>query len=979
MKGNLLKLIMVLGIAALVVSVVMVLLGMIGSVKITKGCLLRYDEDAKGGSTDRITNTIMLNATANYTVTTTTKPDGSIETEYDPKHYGEWLNTNLAVTNEQEIKFKIDGNISLCRAYVPKNNTQQLSDLDDNGNKVAIPRIEETNVEPLSLIFDAKTDEWRNIAELFINDKVIISVSPDHKKLPDLPNNMASVKNIFKLVKQDGEFKNFIETADCSEGKSTYSPLCGRYSIYSGQYVSGCKWPANCNNPNDCVNINPHDICFDIVQDRHVSDWRCNSDPAHWFSYWKTICDQGPFWANVMGVAPEPYKEDGFFTSPWSDDTNKLFTNFYPECSNNSSASSRRCPDVDHSIKDKAYIEGEYQNKRYFWYSADGPTGLLYRMDNSETPTNAKSLGTGYEFAKIIAGNKDYDPINNSRAANIKYQIIYNDIIAGTARTYLQYRLWSKYPDYSKNTGGYVLNIKQTKCRRSNGNSFDDVVANRGKVQYLVVPYDENPNKTGTIYSTSNIKVDDADGNTKITANANGYLWMRIYNKQEDYKESYGRYQVQFFTSEKVGSFTLNILTPLFELLKGKIKNAAVTIFKNMTCYGGGVTTCTNFFNYIKAILILYVMSYGAMFLLGMVKINQQDLVIRIVKIAIVSGLMNESTFEFFNNYIFDFVTNFSDGIISNMSGYSMFSSTNKITNPFMFLDALMSKILFSKTFAGQVLSLISMGLSGLIYFVIVFIATMIVIITALRAVAVYIMAFMAIAILIGVAPLFLTFMLFDFTRYLFDNWVRFTFRYMIEPVILMAGIIILTQLFTIYLDFATGYSVCWKCALPIKVPFPAIPGLPAIFSNLEIFCINWFVPWGMDSRSGMMGLNMQHYIALIMIAYGMYGYVEFSGKMVAKLTSTAGPSATSMGHAMSSAMEQGALKKVGLDQASRDTIKKEAAGRLKDRNKAIDKGNKARSKGDTKDSDGNNKDQNPRSGVESGSGNESDSNVNPK
>ncbi|MFU7503277.1 MAG: hypothetical protein ACE1S7_07885, partial [Candidatus Tisiphia sp.] len=238
MKGNLSKLIMVLSIAALVVSIVMVLLAMIGSVKITNGCLLRYDQDAEGGSTDRITNTIMLNATANYTVITKTKPDGSLETKYDPNRYGEWLNTNLAVTNEQEIKFKIDGNISLCRAYVPKNNIQQLLDLDDNGNKVAIPRVKETNVEPLSLIFDAKTDEWRNIAELFANDKVVISILPDQNKLP----GMVSVKNIFKFVKQDGESKNFIETADCSEEKRTYSPLCGRYSIYSGQYVDNCKW-----------------------------------------------------------------------------------------------------------------------------------------------------------------------------------------------------------------------------------------------------------------------------------------------------------------------------------------------------------------------------------------------------------------------------------------------------------------------------------------------------------------------------------------------------------------------------------------------------------------------------------------------------------------------------------------------------------------------------------------------------------------
>ncbi|MCC8398668.1 MAG: type IV secretion system protein [Rickettsia endosymbiont of Labidopullus appendiculatus] len=966
MKGNLSKLIMLLGLIALLVSFVLVVLAMIGSVKITDGCLYRYD-NANGGNTDSITNTVMLNATANHTIITKTRPDGSLETEYDPNHYGEWLNTNLAVTGNQEIKIKIGGDISLCRAYIPKHNIQQISDLDSNGNKIAIPRVEEINVEPLSLTFDAKTDGWRNIAELFVNDKVVVSILPDQKKVP----GMVSVKNIFKLVKEDGEFKNVIEKADCSEGKREYSPLCGRYSIYSGKYVSGCRFPENCNNPNDCINTNPHEVCWSWVEKKIKYDSLCYFDVGRAGTYWKKVCDKTAFWANVMGVAPEPYQDDGFFTSPWYDNVNKLFTDFQLECSYNSSASSRTCPDIDHGVKDKDYIQGEYQKKRYFWYSA--PTGLLYRIDSSETPDDTKHLGTGYQFAKINSKDKEYDPVNNDKADNSKYQIIYNDIITGTAKSYLQYRLWSKYYDYShQNTGGYVLNIKQTKCRRSNGNSFNDVVDNRGKVQYLVVPYDKNPNES-YIPNPIGIDVEDADGNAKIKANENGYLWMRIYNKQEDYKESYGSYKIEFRTSQKVGNFILSVLNPLFELLKGKIKGAAVMIFKNMTCYGGGVTTCSNFFNYIKAVLILYVMLYGAMFLLGIVKINQQDLVIRIAKIAIVSGLMNESTFRFFNEYIFDFVTNFSDGIISNMSGYSMFSSTDKVSNPFMFLDALMSKILFSKTFAGQVLALLSMGLSGLIYFVILFISIIIVIITVLRAVAVYIMAFMAIAVLIGIAPLFLTFMLFDFTRYLFDNWVRFTFRYMIEPVILMAGIIILTQLFTIYLDFTTGYSVCWKCALPIKIPFPAIPGFPAILSNLEIFCINWFAPWGMDPRTGMMGMNMQHYIALIIISYGMYGYVEFSGQMVAKLTSTAGPSATSMGQNMSSAMEQGALKKVGLDKAGRKAIKDDASKRLKDRNKALDKGNKARSKIDTKD--GKDKDQNP---TNSSGKKESTSNTNP-
>lgn len=144
---------------------------------------------------------------------------------------------------------------------------------------VAIPRIEETNAEPLSLIFDAKTDEWRNIAELFISDQVKISILPDHKKLPNLPNNIASVKNIFKLVKQDGEFKIFIQTADCSEGQKPYSPLCGRYSIYSGQYVNGCNCPENCNNPNDCVNINTHMVCWSKINHTELKPIDCMIDP----------------------------------------------------------------------------------------------------------------------------------------------------------------------------------------------------------------------------------------------------------------------------------------------------------------------------------------------------------------------------------------------------------------------------------------------------------------------------------------------------------------------------------------------------------------------------------------------------------------------------------------------------------------------------------------------------------------------------
>ena len=125
----------------------------------------------------------------------------------------------------------------------------------------------------------------------------------------------------------------------------------------------------------------------------------------------------------------------------------------------------------------------------------------------------------------------------------------------------------------------------------------------------------------------------------------------------------------------------------------------------------------------------------------------------------------------------------------------------------------------------------------------------------------VYLMAFMAIAVLIALAPIFLTFMLFEQTWSLFDNWIKFTFRYMIEPAIMLAGIIILTQLFTIYLDQVIGYSVCWKCAIPFKLPFASLDGVAPEILNLELFCLNWFAPWGYDYRNHESDLKLDRYL----------------------------------------------------------------------------------------------------------------------
>lgn len=941
MQSNLVKVLGVLAIIATLVCFVFAALGMIGAVSVGKGCYMRYAPGGKGGS-DSITSTVTLNANANYVTNTTMLPDSTMQLTPDPAHYGEWLNTEIEVTDKQTVSLQVFGQISLCLAYVPKDNLQFTestrpgkSNLDDNGKMIPIPRVTDVNKPPLSLIMDAKNNEWRNITEMYANDRILVSVSSNYSPSPG--GGTAAAMDAFKGTNV---------TDDCSQGQTTYSPICGRYSIYSGQYVDACELKQNYWQGNEqkvcakgCLFNCGDVVCFFVPE-----------------CCWNLTCDSLSAWINQYGTMPEPYKDDGTFTFNWASNSGSLFIDYANlQCSNNANiAPNSKCPDSvdDRSPKDKDYIGGagctsgvcnggEFQTQRRFWYTSDGnsgkgPTGLIWQISNIGNIDS--TLPSNPQFAEFVTASAQPTEYGN------KYKAIYNiPFNSNIDKGYLQYRLWCPTSqDASKNTGGYVMNIKQTKCYRENGNSITDVFTNRGQVQYLVVPSAENPNTSGNSYSPEAVIVDSND-KANFNAAGEGYLWMRVLNDPNDYKDSEGSYKVFLSTSQQVGSFTIKVMNPILELFKGKVKGAAESIVQNIVCYSSRDTSsCTNFFNYIKALLILYVMIYGAMFLLGFTKINQKDLVVRLVKIGIVSGLMNGDTFEFFNNYLFNTITNFSDEIISNMSGYSLFTSTESIANPFMFLDAVMSRILLSQTFMAQLLALLSLGLSGIIYFIITVIAVMIVIITALRAVAVYIMAFMATCILIGIAPIFISFLLFDFTRYLFDNWVRFTVRYMIEPVILMAGIIVLTQLFTIYLDFVLGYSVCWKCALPIKIPFIGTI-LPVALLNIPIFCINWFAPWGMDYMSGMMGVNMQNIVALVIIAYGMYSYVDFSGNMVAKLTSAAGPSATSMGGAMSGAAEQGALRQVGMDKNTREGITGRAKERLKQRNETLKQAEKTR------------------------------------
>jgi type IV secretion system protein VirB6 len=854
-------------------------------------------------------------------------------------NYGQWRRFNRTkVASGANLKFVAQGQVSLCQAYIPPYNLQQDSANDNTNQLVPIPRVEDTSTKGVPLILNATMGEWRNVANLFLGDDLIVTVNGN--------NESANVSQFNRMT-------NTTMTADCSPNQSSYSPICNRYTLWNN-YISGYSsgtWTIN-------ERTGSHQDC-----DFNAIGIEINCRTVHEYNNVTHCCRCTPTWVNT----PPPYisasnsRTIGSFTNlseiegtnkrliptsttetnpyygrwngnnQWDSHSNSGGPSYYNDGSNSTSAACNN-----------ATNDAVYNRDSTYWWLING-LGLLSRHDTTTTgtPTNRTTLGSSYTalhpylFTEAYRANLPGPYILNSD--RIIYQGEY------PTEGYYQLRIHD-IGDYTNNNGGYVIYVKQTKCKRQNGEvKSDSALSDRGTVQVFFGYDDDDPNT-----SLDSSKVRNLTFNNAIayhTAPYDSHIWVRIKNVQADYQKSNGSYNMGLMVQQienQAGFFQTKVMGPLMSTIKGFILSKATTVFQNMVCYQTDKANCSSFFQYLYALLTLYIMSYGLLFWIGAVEISHQDLVIRLMKIAVVAGLMNDKTFGMFSTWFLPLISGATDDIISNLAGFTSGD------NMFLFADPILSEVFFSARFWAKMLALTSVGPHGIIFFVMVFVSAFVFIMAIIQAIAAYFMAFCAQALLISIAPIFLSFMLFDFTKHLFDAWLKLILRYILEPVIILGGIIILTQMFTIILDYAMPYSVVIKCAIRIYSPFQLvmqylpIPGAEAL-SSIPIFCLNGFVPWGFDVKDGndIINLRFDYFIILLILSFLMYHYIPFASKITVALLGE-GSSSTAPAQKMTSDARNAALKPIGMDDSSR-AIRNQRAAQRRSSMKASDKADKRR------------------------------------
>jgi len=865
-----------------IIAAILTLLGVIGNDK----CYLRYESDGFAAEPESFTFSL--------------KPRGN-NTNLVPEN-NRWLDSNLEIQSTQYFEVKIAGKVKLCKAYLPKNNLEQDSELNASGKKIALPYIGDQLTEDINIILSATTSKWRNIAKIAPGEHVQIFLRKEEVR----------DKGTSSFVRSALQETNI--NADCSEGKVKYDAICGRVATLN----SNDKYVANCRVTN-----------------------KCEEDPSK--------CK----YTNVEKPCPAPYKNDGSANVPWQDEWNieafnasgvpdywKFLLSWglvaqdqKPQCS---------------SQENQEYIDGGiYQDNLRFWFSASDAAGLLYRFDSSEAPTSADIIGNKVKDDEEVSCDNTgkYKIARILNRSEGMYQTILDYINTSKSTCFLQYRFASDKA-FNKNTGGYVFSVRQDACITYDGQgikSMDDI----GSLEYVILPKGQKPyNSNGASLYVQPLKL-NYNGEAKVKSNANGILWFRVKNHTDKISQSSGEYELNIQIPEVKAKtktvFDLGV-TALMDSVKTKVGNAYSNIFQNMICYKSPdslqASKCQDFFFYIKVVLVLYIVFLGFQFMTGSNHLTAYELVIRLIKIIIVGSLISGETFDFFNLYIFPIVTNFSDDIISSIVGYSFFSNSQTVSNPFFFARDVINNI-FSWGFFVSAMAIIFSSWAGIFFFAMTIASCVILLIALFRAMATYLIAYVFIAALLAMAPIFLTFILFEQTKHFFNNWLNALVKYMVEPVILLIGIIILTQLFTIYLDDVAGYSVCNKCAVPFKIPSSKADGLPSAFTDVTLFCLKGFVKWGTEA-GGDLGSNVAHMIALVIIANILYNFQHLAEQITSSLTNSGAPSAIKAGSKAVTNLKNAALKPFGLDDQTRARIRREQenikTGGLKKRNDLLSK-----------------------------------------
>ncbi len=211
----------------------------------------------------------------------------------------------------------------------------------------------------------------------------------------------------------------------------------------------------------------------------------------------------------------------------------------------------------------------------------------------------------------------------------------------------------------------------------------------------------------------------------------------------------------------------------------------------------------------LQALATLYIMFYGIMFTFGMVQITLFDFCIRMIKIGIIVLLLSPQAWSFFNNIVVRFFNAGTDAWINQVSAAVLNQPLPNNAPPFYVIDQALTKAVSAKM-AVTLMAMFFTPPYGPIFGLLLALGLGTFVRAILTAAWVYLMSLILKALLFGVAPIFLAFILFVRTRYLFDGWLNQIVNATLQPILLFTFLAFFVVLVNVAIDNIFVTPVCW-------------------------------------------------------------------------------------------------------------------------------------------------------------------------
>jgi type IV secretion system protein VirB6 len=201
----------------------------------------------------------------------------------------------------------------------------------------------------------------------------------------------------------------------------------------------------------------------------------------------------------------------------------------------------------------------------------------------------------------------------------------------------------------------------------------------------------------------------------------------------------------------------------------------------------------------VTALLTIYLIITGFMFVIGSIEMTKSELIVRIFKIIVISQLLSPSAYSFFyNNLFFIFVDgwDFLQHILETASSTGPGGQT--------IVSLMLSSEVFKKLF-----SLLFTDWLGWLFIILYFALLLFILLVYFQATVIILSAKLAIGLMIIVSPIFLCLMLFNFSKPLFEGWFKQLISFTLQPLILYAGLTIISTLVRDEIYASLGFKVC--------------------------------------------------------------------------------------------------------------------------------------------------------------------------